>query len=139
MGTPLDLIPHRAPWIVLDRLVALDDARAVAEKRVVAGDPLVGEGGLAGLFVVELAAQAAACLNGAKNLGRSGHLGYLVAARGWKFPRTITPGETLVIEVTRRAELGALASFRAVARVDDEEVASGELTCAARFDEEPAT
>ena len=141
---PGDLAPHRPPWPVLDRIVAIDGERVVAEKRVSADDPLWPPGGtggvggvaLGGLVLLELAAQAAACLVGSANRGRTGHLGYLVAARGWKFPRPggVRPGETVRVTVARRATMGALASFRATVTVGDEEVAAGELTCAARFD-----
>src|SRR5262245_1888030 len=132
MKAPSDLIPHRPPWVLLDRVRATGEAEVVAEKVVSADDPWVVAGELPGLLVTELAAQAAACMMGQR--GDAGHRGYLVAARGWKFPTAARSGDRLVIAVTRVSELGALRGFRCRAQVDEREVASGELTCAVHFD-----
>ena len=150
---PLDRwLPHRPPWLRIDRVSALDEDRVVAEKRISASDPLilasgspqVGSGGgpgmansplgvgggLGGFLLIDLAAQAAACLMAAKTPGQGAHLGYLVAAQGWKFHRTALPGDTLTVEVTRQAGLGALVRFAGALRVGDLPVAEGDFTCA---------
>jgi 3-hydroxyacyl-[acyl-carrier-protein] dehydratase len=126
------LLPHRPPWLLVDRVISVDADAVVAEKRVSAGDPLVGDTGLGGPLALEALAQAAACLMGTKaaEAGASVHLGYLVAARGWKFPSIAQPGETVTLEARRTSSLGALHGFSAVARVGEREIASGELTFA---------
>ena len=147
---PLDRwLPHQPPWLRIDRVSALHEGRVVAEKRISAGDPLVwavqAEGllasgprrpdaGLGGFLLIDLAAQAAACLMAAQSPGQGAHLGYLVAAQGWKFHRTALPGETLTIEVTRQAGLGTLVRFAGALRVGESAVADGEFTCAVRLD-----
>jgi 3-hydroxymyristoyl/3-hydroxydecanoyl-(acyl carrier protein) dehydratase len=142
-------LPHRPPWLRIDRVSALYEDRVVAEKRISAGDPLVSgarggramasgplvpDSGLGGFLLIDLAAQAAACLMAAQSPGQGAHLGYLVAAQGWKFQRMALPGETLTVEVTRQAQLGALVRFAGVLRVGDLTVAEGEFTCAVRLD-----
>lgn len=129
-----DLLPHRPPWALVDRVVSADAATVVAEKRVSAGDPLVGRG-LAGPLALEALAQTAACLMGLSAAGRAGHRGYLVAARGWKFPSVALPGDTVTLTATKTSELGALHGFDASARVGDREVASGSFTFAVAFDQ----
>jgi 3-hydroxyacyl-[acyl-carrier-protein] dehydratase len=124
-------LPHRPPWLRIDSVSALEGDRVVAQKRISANDPLVG-GGLGGFLVLDLAAQAAACLMAARSPGQGGHLGYLVAAQGWKFHRLAIPGETLTLEVTRQAELGPLVRFAGTIRVGEFAVAEGEFTCAIR-------
>lgn len=131
---PLDRwLPHRSPWLRIDRVSAREENRVVAEKRISAGDPLVPGGGLGGFLLIDLAAQAAACLMAAEGSGQGAHLGYLVAAHGWKFHRMALPGETLTVEVTRQAGLGALVRFAGALRVGDLTVAEGEFTCAIRL------
>jgi 3-hydroxymyristoyl/3-hydroxydecanoyl-(acyl carrier protein) dehydratase len=151
---PLDRwLPHRPPWLRLDRVSEFHEARVVAEKRISAGDPLVwgaqaagllasgppgsdagrSDAGLGGFLLIDLAAQAAACLMAAQSPGQGAHLGYLVAAQGWKFHRMALPGETLTVEVTRQAGLGALVRFAGALRVGESAVAEGEFTCAVRL------
>jgi 3-hydroxyacyl-[acyl-carrier-protein] dehydratase len=134
--TPVrDLIPHRPPWALVDRVVAAGEGVVTAEKRVSAGDPLVGDGGFGGPLVVEAAAQAAACLMGLRGGGvAAGHRGYLVSARGWKFPSAAAPGETVTIEARQVSALGTFHGFEAVARVGEREIASGQMTFAVTFD-----
>lgn len=128
MGSILQLLPHRPPWSLVDRVVTLEPGRVVAEKRVAAGDPLVG-GGLSGPMCIEALSQAAACLMGSREPGQP-HLGYLVAAQGWKFHDIAQPGETVTLEARLVAELGALHRFEGRARVGERELASGTMTFA---------
>ena len=55
-----ELVPHRPPWALVDRVLSVDGETVTAEKRVSAGDPLVRDGGLAGPLVLEALAQGAA-------------------------------------------------------------------------------
>ena len=129
MPAPADLdgllarIPHRPPHLALDRVLTADDCGVTVEKRVSGAD-------VEGLWLLELSAQAAAVWNARATAGGSSHLGYLVAARGWKFPRAATAGETLTITVEPTGALGPLARFHSTVRSGNEELASGELTCA---------
>jgi len=134
MRPVIDLLPHRPPWSLVDKIVSADGATVVAEKRVTLGDPLLGAGGLGGPLAIEALAQAAACLVGLRAEGASGHRGYLVAARGWKFPSVARPGETVTLTATKVSELGALHGFEASARVGEREIASGAMTFAVTFD-----
>ena len=109
----LGRIPHQPPWLLVDRVVAVDGETVRAERRLTLDDPLVCEDGLAETLTLEALAQAAACMN-AGELGA--HRGYLVAATGFEFDGRARPGETLLLEATRQASLGALIRFQGVAR-----------------------
>jgi 3-hydroxymyristoyl/3-hydroxydecanoyl-(acyl carrier protein) dehydratase len=122
-----DLIPHRPPWALVDRVVAIEGDSVTAEKLVTIED-------FGGLLVLEACAQTAACLMGHRNPERTGHRGYLVAARGWKFPAIARPGEIVTLTATKRSELGALHGFDGAARVADREIANGSMTFAVVFD-----
>lgn len=112
---------------MIDRVVSCEGQTVVALRRVVGGDPLLGDQGLRGPMLVEALAQAAACLMGLTE-GKGAHLGYLVAAAGWKFHSTALPGETVTLTATRTATLGALHRFTGSAHVGEREIASGTMT-----------
>lgn len=131
-GSPLALLPHRAPFLLVDRVLCVEGEQVTAEKRLTADDPLLVDGVLPGPLLIEALAQTSACLMGAGNAGRE-HLGYLVAAQGWKFPSRARAGDTLALTAVRTATLGALHRFDGVARVGEREVASGSMSFAVRF------
>jgi 3-hydroxyacyl-[acyl-carrier-protein] dehydratase len=127
MEALVDLIPHRAPWLLVDRVVERDADVVVAEKRLTAGDPLLVDGELPELLALEALAQAAACLN-AGALGA--HQGLLVAATGVVFDGRARAGEILSLRARKVAVLGALIRVDAEARVGERIVARGQLTFA---------
>jgi 3-hydroxyacyl-[acyl-carrier-protein] dehydratase len=135
MRAPDDLvraIPHRPPWLLVDRVVAVEGAIVRAEKRLTHGDRLLGgDGELSEPFVVEALAQTAACLNAANDDGAAPHQGMLVAASRFSFegPRA-RAGDLLTLEAQRTASLGALHRFTCEARVDGRVIARGELSFA---------
>jgi 3-hydroxyacyl-[acyl-carrier-protein] dehydratase len=127
MEALVDLIPHRPPWLLVDRVVARSDGEVVAEKRLSAGDPLLTSGELPELLLLEALAQAAACLN-AGTLGA--HTGLLVAAHDVVFDGRARAGEIVALRVRKVAALGTLLRVEAEARVGERVVARGQLTFA---------
>jgi 3-hydroxymyristoyl/3-hydroxydecanoyl-(acyl carrier protein) dehydratase len=126
MGGVIDRIPHRPPWLLVDRVVQVDRDRVASERRLSATDPLLSDG-LPELLVLEALAQTAACLM-TDGLGR--HRGYLVAASGFEFFGRAQAGETLLLRATKTAQLGALHRFDGEAAVGERLVARGEMTFA---------
>src|SRR6478735_3196475 len=124
MASETDLIPHRRPWLLVDRVVSRAPDRVEAEKRVTAGDPF---GTLAGMVLVEALAQTAACAN-AGTVGA--HRGYLVAAKGFQFDGQAQPGDTVRLVAVRTGSFGALAKFDGEASVDGRVIARGSMTFA---------
>jgi 3-hydroxyacyl-[acyl-carrier-protein] dehydratase len=129
------LLPHRPPFRLVDRVVRADPGKGtlVAERLLSVGDPLLSPGAaLSGTLVIEALCQAAACLNGLEAAG-PGHRGYLVAVSDFRFPGIAQAGDTLVLEVARQGQLGRMHSFvgTAVARSGPlavpREVAAGRL------------
>ena len=107
----MDPIPHRPPWSLVDRVIAVEGNTVRAEKRLTHDDPLVGDG-LPEVLCLEALAQTAAHLN-AGDLGA--HRGYLVAATGFSFEGRAQVGETLRLEATRTAQMGVMLKFDGVA------------------------
>jgi 3-hydroxyacyl-[acyl-carrier-protein] dehydratase len=130
MDGVVDLIPHRPPWLLVDRVLSAVGDEVRAEKRLSAGDPLLRDG-LPELLVLEALAQTAACLMSAPTGGGRGkHRGYLVAAAGFQFSGRPQAGETLSLRATKIAELGALHRFEGEATVDGRPIARGQMTFA---------
>ena len=123
----VDLIPHRAPWLLVDRVVARSDDTVEAERRVAADDPLLAGGELPELLVLEALAQTAACLN-AGALGK--HQGLLVAASRVEFGERARAGEVVALRARKTATMGTLVRFDAEARVGERVIARGEMTFA---------
>ena len=130
---PTSLIPHRPPWLVLDRIeVEGDEARGI--KLVAADDPVGADGVLPEVLVVEALAQAAAAVMGAAVAAGGGaagvHRGYLTEIRGLTFAGRARVGSRLEIRARRTRSLGRLHRFTARADEDGTMVAEGELTFA---------
>lgn len=120
------LIPHRAPWLLIDAVVERAGVRVVTQKTVSSDDPLTVDG-FPETLLIEALAQSAACLVGEE---RGEHDGLLVALSGFAFHRRAQPGETLRLTAERTAMLGNLHRFDGQAHVGDELVATGQLTFA---------
>lgn len=128
------LIPHRFPWLLVDRVVARGVDEVTAVKQLGHTDPLLATGELPELLLLEALAQAAACFNG-EQLGR--HRGLLVGVSDCSFAGRPRVGDTIVLWARRTAHLGALVRFRGEARVAERLLASAQLTFAIREAEGP--
>lgn len=124
-------IPHRAPWLLLDSVLATEPTRVTSQRRLSVGDPLLSDG-LAETLMVEALAQTAACLVGKE---RGTHQGYLVALQGFRFHRRGQAGETLDCEAERTAVLGNLHRFTGRILSDGEVLCEGQMTFAIVPDE----
>src|ERR1700748_3886094 len=134
MGTTIDLLPHRPPWLLVDRVVAQTETTVEAHKLLAADDPLLVRPTLElpDFLVLEALAQAAACL-ATEALGR--HTGLLVAATHFHAQDRARTGEILRLVAEREAMLGRLHRFAGHAFVGERAIASGRLTFA--LQEEP--
>jgi 3-hydroxyacyl-[acyl-carrier-protein] dehydratase len=108
-------------------VVARGEDHVEAERRVAADDPLLADGEMPELMVLEALAQTAACLN-AGALGA--HRGLLVAAQRVAFDGRARAGDTITLRARKLATLGALIRVDGEARVGERVIARGEMTFA---------
>ena len=129
---PLDVLPHRPPFLFVDEITALEPGRSAAGLWRLTGDEwffpghFPGRPTLPGVLMCEAIAQlgAVAVLTSADHAGRLPLFGGLDGAR---FRRQVVPGDVLTLEV----ELGRMSSRagkgRGRAIVDDQTACECEL------------
>lgn len=137
----LNMIPHRPPFLWIDRVAELEvGVRCVALKYLDPDEPLFaghfpGNAILPGVIIIEAAAQTAAVMMGSPTIpaGPAGTGGaeepshLLAAVNRFKFFKPVRPGSELRIETKKVTGLGAMAYVEASAWVGEHEVAKGEI------------
>ena len=132
----MDMLPHRYPFLLIDRIVELDTeaGRVVALKNVTANEPQF-TGHMPGVLIIEAMAQACAIIALSRlpeGTDRKNSLFYFAGIDKARFKQVVQPGDQLMIEGKFiRSKLG-LGIFEAVARVDGKVVAQAEMMCAYR-------
>jgi len=128
------IIPHRYPFLLVDRVVEIDGTKSgVGIKNVTANEPqFTGHFPetpvFPGVYMVEAMAQTAAVIAGVgldlvdKNFGV-----YFMAMDAVKFRRKVTPGDTLRMKVETVRGGGKVWKFTGVASVE------GEVVCECAF------
>ena len=129
------MIPHRAPFLWIDRVEELEPGvRCVAVKFVDPADPIFAghfptKPILPGVFLIEAVAQTAGVMLGSEGPQASGGgVALLAAVNRFKFLKTVTPGQNLRVETKKLTEVGQMACIGGTVWVDGEIVASGELS-----------
>ena len=133
------LLPHRYPFLLVDRVVELEPhKRVLAYKNVSINEPFFqghfpGHPVMPGVLVVEALAQAGGLLTqlsrDPSELGKDTF--YLVKVDNARFSRMVIPGDRLELEVELKRRIRNMAQYVGIARVDGEQAACAEILCAA--------
>ena len=128
------LIPHRWPFLLVDRIVAYDpdESRIVGIKGVTATEwffqgHFPGLPVMPGVLQVEALAQTMAVYV-AKQPGFGDRIGLFGGIEGCRFKRMVVPGDTLRLEVTMEKLGRRFGRGRGVASVDGEVACEATLT-----------
>jgi 3-hydroxyacyl-[acyl-carrier-protein] dehydratase len=132
----LELLPHRYPFLLIDRVLELDGTRVRAIKNVTANESFfVGhfpqKKVMPGVLVVEAMAQAGGCMMLSLEGPQEGKLIYFTGIDNCRFRRPVVPGDQLVIEVELVARRSTIAKMHGRATVDGELVCEADLMSAA--------
>jgi 3-hydroxyacyl-[acyl-carrier-protein] dehydratase len=132
-----ELLPHRYPFLLLDRVVEFEHGKRVLAYKNVTGNEHFFQGHfpdrpiMPGVLVIEAMAQAGGVLSQLTHGGSlSGRLSYLVKVDNAKFSRMVVPGDRLDMEVEIRREIRNMTLYCGIARVDGEQVACADILCA---------
>jgi len=130
----MEMIPHRYPFLMIDRVVDLvPDQSAVGIKNVSINEYFFQghfprQPVMPGVLIIESMAQTAAVLVVETLEGAAaGKLVYFMTVEDGRFRRPVVPGDTLHIHVTKLRHRGNVWKFSGEARVN------GTLMAEARF------
>ncbi|MFS0654119.1 3-hydroxyacyl-ACP dehydratase FabZ [Bacillus sp. 179-C3.3 HS] len=128
-----DIIPHRYPFLLVDRILEIEDEkRAVGLKNVTANEEFFnghfpGYPVMPGVLIVEALAQVGAVVMLSKEENK-GKIGLFAGIDGCRFKRQVKPGDQLRLEVEITRLRGPIGKGKAVATVDGEVACEAELT-----------
>ncbi|MBS3977550.1 MAG: 3-hydroxyacyl-ACP dehydratase FabZ [Syntrophomonadaceae bacterium] len=128
----LQVIPHRYPFVLLDRILELEKGkRAVGIKNVTMNEPFFpghfpGRPVMPGVLILEAMAQvgAVALLSLPENAGK---VALFAGVDEVRFRRQVIPGDQLRLEVEILKVRGSIGKGRARAYVGENLAAEGEL------------
>jgi len=133
------MLPHREPFLFVDRVIELvPDRKVVALRAIDPAEPhfaghFPGRPIMPGVLITEALAQTAGLLLALSAMTRAedpgGRLFYLARAE-MKWTAPVVPGETLFLEAGLERSFGALTSFAVRAWTRRKDVARGGLTLA---------
>lgn len=131
INTIQKILPHRYPFLLVDRIIESNDKKIVGIKNVTINEPFFqghfpGHPIMPGVLILEAMAQVGgvAALNLPDNLGK---LAYFLSIKGAKFRKPVVPGDQLVIEVEIMKTKLSIIQIHAVAKVAGEVTTEAEM------------
>jgi 3-hydroxyacyl-[acyl-carrier-protein] dehydratase len=131
----LQLLPHRYPFLLVDKIVDMDgDSSAVGIKNVSINEPFF-QGHfpsfpvMPGVLLIEGMAQTAGALCVASlNESYEPQLVYFMAIDRARFRKPVLPGDTVYYHMTKRRNRGRVWRFEGQAKVNGQLVAEAEIS-----------
>jgi 3-hydroxyacyl-[acyl-carrier-protein] dehydratase len=127
------ILPHRYPFLLVDRVDELGPDRIVARKLVTRNEPhfnghFPGHPVMPGVLIIEALAQAGALLAASLvSFDPAKQVIYFLGIDKARFRKPVTPGDLLSLEVVPLRKGGAIWKLRGEAKVDGAVVAEAEL------------
>ncbi len=129
-----NILPHRYPMLLVDRILELEAERIVGIKNVTVNEPFF-QGHfpdfpvMPGVLIVEAMAQVAGVLVLKTIPDRASKLVLLAGIDNAKFRKPVLPGDQLRIEMKVVRKKASVAKMQGVATVDGAVVAEVEVLC----------
>ncbi|MBI1730307.1 3-hydroxyacyl-ACP dehydratase FabZ [Candidatus Acetothermia bacterium] len=130
--SPLELLPLRYPYLMVDRILERSPERVVAIKNVSHNEEVFqghfpGNPIMPGTLITEGMAQTAGILMQQYSNSRYAQ-GLLVGIDSARFRKQVVPGDQLVFEAKLLKARGGLFRFEVLSKVEDEVVAEAIIT-----------
>jgi 3-hydroxyacyl-[acyl-carrier-protein] dehydratase len=129
----LKLLPHRYPFLLIDRIIDIDgDNSATGVKNVTFNEPhfqghFPGQPVMPGVLIVEAMAQVAGAISLKAASSDKPSLVYFLTIDGAKFRKPVVPGDRLEIKVKKIKKRGNIVRFACEAFVEGALVAEAEI------------
>ena len=130
----LEMLPHRYPFLLVDRIIEInDDYSGIGMKNVTANEPhFMGhfpeQPIMPGVLIVEGMAQAAGTIALIKEASDVAKRVYFMSINEAKFRRPVVPGDTLYYHLRLLQRRRQVWRFAGEALVNGEKVAEAEMT-----------
>lgn len=127
-----EILPHRYPFLLIDKVISMEGNKIVAIKNVTVNENYFqghfpAEAVMPGVLIIEALAQTGAVAILSKNEFK-GKIAYFAGIDKAKFRRKVIPGDILRLEVEITKLRGRAGIGYGIAYVDDKKVFEGELT-----------
>lgn len=137
----LKQLPHRYPFLLVDRVVELESNKRIrAIKNVTFNEPYFmghfpGRPVMPGVLMLEALAQAAGLLafDAMGQVPDENNIYYFVGIDSARFKRPVEPGDQLILEASIDRVRAGIWKFKGIARVGDEVACEAELMCTMRY------
>ena len=131
----MEMLPHRFPFLMIDRVTNIViDKSATGIKNVTANEAqfqghFPNHPIMPGVLIVESMAQTSAIVV-VSTLGKQaeGRAVYFMSIENARFRKPVVPGDTLFINVEKKAKRGGVWKFEAEAKVGEDVVAEATIT-----------
>ena len=128
----MKILPHRPPFLMVDRVTKIEGSKVVAMKQVTMGEPYFaghfpGHPIMPGVLQLEAMAQVAGILM-MRQAENAGKIAYFMSAENVKWRKPVRPGDTLIIEVDMTKSRGKIGKAKGVCTVDGETVSEADVT-----------
>lgn len=135
----IKLLPHKYPFLLLDRILEVNEQYIIAQKNVTIDEPFF-QGHfpdtpiMPGVLQVEIMAQASGLLASRtfEDKSEKDKELLLMTIDNARFRKPVTPGDVLIIKVELLNKKGGVFKFKGVITVDNIEVATAEFMATMR-------
>jgi UDP-3-O-[3-hydroxymyristoyl] N-acetylglucosamine deacetylase/3-hydroxyacyl-[acyl-carrier-protein] dehydratase len=128
----MKMLPHRPPFLMVDKVTKIEGNQIVAVKQVTMGEPFFaghfpGHPIMPGVLQLEAIAQVAGILM-MKQAENAGKIAYFMSAENVKWRKPVRPGDSLVITVDLTKSRGKIGKAKGVCSVAGETVSEADVT-----------
>ncbi|HEV2695662.1 MAG TPA: bifunctional UDP-3-O-[3-hydroxymyristoyl] N-acetylglucosamine deacetylase/3-hydroxyacyl-ACP dehydratase [Verrucomicrobiae bacterium] len=128
----MKFLPHRYPFLLVDRVLSMNDKKIIALKNVTINEPFFqghfpGHPIMPGVLQLEAMAQVGGLLM-MQNSVPGKQIAYFMSAEDVKWRKPVLPGDSLVIEVDMMKSRGKICKAKGVCKVNGDVVSEAEVT-----------
>jgi UDP-3-O-[3-hydroxymyristoyl] N-acetylglucosamine deacetylase/3-hydroxyacyl-[acyl-carrier-protein] dehydratase len=133
----MKVLPHRYPFLLVDRIIEIEEKRIVGVKNVTINEPFFqghfpGHPIMPGVLIVEAMAQVGGMLLMGNVEIPESKVVYFMSLDNVKFRKPVHPGDQVVFEVEVSQIRGTVCKMHGVGRVDGEVVVEADMAAMVR-------